>query len=788
MAFVKASLKRSYAESFLAELERNENQYFFFVAKGTTWANENSPPTYNDTVASENQVMGEIIGYKKIVPQNVIFAIPRYEWSSGVSYDRYDDSVELFSENDPKQFYVVTSVNGVYKCLDNNGGGLSTVEPAITTPTPFNTSDGYRWKYLTTLQESDIPYELTDYMPVEKASSAVDVGTITQFNTQIQAIPGELVRVDIANASGASAGVYQNSVFRTTENIANAYIQVAAFTKVNSETSTVKITDSVSLGRLRQASVSGFSVSNYVGHAIRVEASTANSSQVGNYGIISAVAETPNDITFTVKNDVIDFVVSPSTGSNWASVEILPFINVVGDGEGAYVKAIMNSAKNITGATVVSGGRNYTKVSCILNSNKTAITVHPTLRAVVSPKEGHGSNILSELNAQDVILIIDIGEEESEKIIGGGSYRQYGIIKNPVLSEGLNRIAGTESPLYRDVVLVCPIQYFSPNHFSGDPYNFITGIESGASAKVLGLRAYSSPNPSETWSSIKTVKSSFNFLTQKANKDIYYLSLDRAPVPSYIVGETVRQTVPAGTAIFQSVSYGFDVLSRGTVLSVAGSTLEVLLTSNSGFVSNVAGATLQAVVSGTTASITAVSPKGGENVLVSANIADVAQFVKDSSNNQLGYSVYEVGSPYSDLNEIPSYRGLYVLNIVTSANAATGGMDLTASQLTLNSFISGDTIVQGTTNGYDDYASGNVYYWDFVNPAYGKLYVSNVLGTFKSVRSHGMTGTTLGAFVVASVDKPEIKPNSGEIIYIDNVRPIQRVFGQEEEFRVRLGF
>lgn len=788
MAFVKASLKRSYAESFLAELERNENQYFFFIAKGTTWANENSPPTYTDTVASENQVMGEIIGYKKIVPQNVVFAIPRYEWISGVSYDRYDDSVELFSESDPKQFYVVTSINGVYKCLDNNGGGLSTVEPTITTPTPFTTSDGYRWKYLTTLQESDIPYELTDYMPVDKAISAVDVGTVTQFNTQIQAISGELVRVDVTNASGASAGVYQNSVFRTTENIANAYIQVSAFTKINSETSTVKITDSISLSRLRQASVSGFSVSNYVGYAIRVEASTVNSSQVGNYGIISAVAETSNDITFTIKNDVIDFVISPSTGSNWASVEILPFINVVGDGEGAYVRAVMNSSKNITGVTVVSGGRNYTKLSCILNSNKTAITVHPTLRTVVSPKEGHGSNILSELNAQDVILIIDIGEEDANNIIGGGSYRQYGIIKNPVLSEGLNRIAGTESPLYRDMVLVCPIQYFSPNHFSGDPYNFIIGIESGASAKVLGLRAYSSPNPSETWSSIKTVKSSSDFLTQKVNKDIYYLSLDRAPVPSFIVGETVRQTVPAGTSIFQSVSYGFDVLSRGTVLSVAGSTLEVLLTSNSGFVSNVAGATLQAVVSGVTAAITAVSPKGGESVLISATIADSAQFVKDSSNNQMGYAVYEVGSPYSDLNEIPSYRGLYVLNIVTSANAATGGMDLTASQLTLNSFISGDIVVQGTTNGYDDYASGNVYYWDFVNPAYGKLYVSNVLGTFKSVQSHGMTGTTLGAFVVASVDKPEIKPNSGEIIYIDNVRPIQRVFGQEEEFRIRLGF
>jgi hypothetical protein len=205
-------------------------------------------------------------------------------------------------------------------------------------------------------------------------------------------------------------------------------------------------------------------------------------------------------------------------------------------------------------------------------------------------------------------------------------------------------------------------------------------------------------------------------------------------------------------------------------------------------VANVPGATLEAVISGVTAAITAVSPKNGERLLISSAIGDSAQFIEDASGNQTGYSVYEIGSPYSNQNEIPSYSGLYVLNLVTSANAATGGLDLTSSQMTLNSFSNGDKIVQGTTSGYTDYATGDVYYWDFVNPAYGRLYVSNVLGVFRSVQTHGLIGTTLGAFVVASVDKPEIKPNSGEILYIDNVRPIQRIFGQEEEFRVRLGF
>jgi hypothetical protein len=74
------------------------------------------------------------------------------------------------------------------------------------------------------------------------------------------------------------------------------------------------------------------------------------------------------------------------------------------------------------------------------------------------------------------------------------------------------------------------------------------------------------------------------------------------------------------------------------------------------------------------------------------------------------------------------------------------------------------------------------------------LYVTNVTGKFKGVfgnrasEAYGVTGTTLGQYVVSSVDPPEILPTSGEILYINNVRPIQRTIGQKEEFRVRLGF
>jgi hypothetical protein len=190
--YIKASLKRSYAESFLTELERNENQYFFFIANPLPWSNENSPPAYTDTVGSEYSVMNRVIGYKKITPENVFFALPRYEWESGSVYTQYDDSVELFSDSLANPLYVITDEYKVYKCLENNGGGVSTQKPTEVFSQPFALSDGYVWKYLATVRESDLPYELSDYVPIDYAYNTEDTEVSNQYNTQITSVSGDV--------------------------------------------------------------------------------------------------------------------------------------------------------------------------------------------------------------------------------------------------------------------------------------------------------------------------------------------------------------------------------------------------------------------------------------------------------------------------------------------------------------------------------------------------------------------------------------------------------------------
>jgi hypothetical protein len=786
-SYIKASLERSYAESFLAELERNENQYFFFIGKGTTWANENSPSAYSDTVAAEYQAMNDSIGYKKINPANIIFALPRYEWASGTVYDQYDDTVELFSENDPQIFYVVTDENHIYKCLSNASGAQSTEKPSQVLSSPFTTSDGYRWQYLSTLRESDLPYELVDYIPVDFATISSDTETVNQYNAQIDAVSGSITRMVVSNSSGASAGVYPNAI--TQETLGSASTDFTLSVQTYTETSgvkKVKITESNSIGRIVAAvNSSAFGVNGFIGYALRINRSTVNTTQINNYGIITAVssgASPTNFYEFTVVDDVVDFsITNPATANDIVSVEIVPHIKITGNGNGAYAFARMNSSKNIVAANVVNSGRNYSKTLVEVISPKTTVTNHPSIRSVLSPKGGHGSNILKELNVKDILVIIEITEDDADTIISGGSYRQFGIIKNPLLSDGTSTVAGTSSQYYRDISLIPEIGV-DETIFDTTNVNMVIGSESYSTAKVVAVKSVT-----ETLVTLKTLSSSGKFITKQDRKNDFIITLNPAPAQNFIVGETVTQTVPANTTLSSGVQYGYDLTTTGQVLAVdsAGTKLTVRLTSEGNFVT---GVNIEGLQSLTSATVSDVVSRYGEYVwITNRSVSGTPQFLTNGTNATL-YKVVDVGPSYFDLDNTPSYRGLHVLELSTSISAATAGIDTTTAALTKNLYSNGDIVHQGVTGQFGHYATGVVYNWDFVNSSYGRLYLTDVVGSFKSVETHGLTGSTLGAYIVSAVQEPEIDRSSGEVLYINNVRPIQRIYAQEEEFRIRLGF
>ena len=74
------------------------------------------------------------------------------------------------SKIEDAEFYVVTDEYNVYKCLDNNNGGLSKIKPSGTQLDPIKSTDGYIWKFM-----YNIPINLRnkfytdEYIPVVSA-------------------------------------------------------------------------------------------------------------------------------------------------------------------------------------------------------------------------------------------------------------------------------------------------------------------------------------------------------------------------------------------------------------------------------------------------------------------------------------------------------------------------------------------------------------------------------------------------------------------------------------------
>jgi hypothetical protein len=154
------------ANSFIADVQDTRNAYYIFAGKPQPWPNDSQPtPTADSVEQTQLSVYGDLLFGKLVSNTDVFPLIPRYNWTTNTVYEAYDQSdADLFS----KQFYVMNDQFEVYKCIFNNRGANSTVQPRLaSTIGTFNTSDGYVWKYMYTLDsQANTKFTSSDYIPV----------------------------------------------------------------------------------------------------------------------------------------------------------------------------------------------------------------------------------------------------------------------------------------------------------------------------------------------------------------------------------------------------------------------------------------------------------------------------------------------------------------------------------------------------------------------------------------------------------------------------------------------
>jgi hypothetical protein len=191
-AVITSPFHSSVANSVYEEVQNRGAIYHYFVGQILEWDDETDPPLPNSSAAYENTVRNNIVQTKQIQINDVIKVVPRIDWEAQTVYDMYDDTYtqdNTSSTGAPSlkesNFYVLTQDFNVYKCIYNNGGAPSTVEPSGTSANYLETSDGYVWKFL-----AFIPLGLRNkfltaaFMPITRSikNRYYSEGTITGYN------------------------------------------------------------------------------------------------------------------------------------------------------------------------------------------------------------------------------------------------------------------------------------------------------------------------------------------------------------------------------------------------------------------------------------------------------------------------------------------------------------------------------------------------------------------------------------------------------------------------------
>jgi len=209
-AIVTNKFRLNNAEQFYESFSEASTSFYLFVGRPQPWTSttpygggsDSAPPTPLDNVDDEFMYYRDMQAAKRITSSDIQYAIPRHNWTTGTVYDYYrgdygaqwsstaSDIVKTVNAGtnlwaSTTLFYVLSSLNNVYKCMWNNAGATSTVEPTGTSNSELTTADGYVWKYMYTLTTSQVSNFLTaDFMPVTTdatvSAAAVD-GAIRHY-------------------------------------------------------------------------------------------------------------------------------------------------------------------------------------------------------------------------------------------------------------------------------------------------------------------------------------------------------------------------------------------------------------------------------------------------------------------------------------------------------------------------------------------------------------------------------------------------------------------------------
>jgi hypothetical protein len=126
-------------KNFQDTISSGESESYVFYGRPMAWDVPGTPNTITNSQAQINKTWSNILAMKKIYNNDVSLVFANNVWTTGTVYDYYTDNQDL---ND-LDYFVVTQDNHVFKCIDNNYGAASTVEPAPEDPNSYSYNIGW---------------------------------------------------------------------------------------------------------------------------------------------------------------------------------------------------------------------------------------------------------------------------------------------------------------------------------------------------------------------------------------------------------------------------------------------------------------------------------------------------------------------------------------------------------------------------------------------------------------------------------------------------------------------
>lgn len=404
------------------------DDYFVYAARHIPYAgSDTSIPVPNNSVSStDTDVYDNMIFAKRVTSADVAHMVKKNLWTSNTYYDMYD---HIDGDLENKNFFITVDDDteyNVWKCLFNKSTDTiqvnSTVAPSrvgsAADLNPVETGDGYVWKYMYTITKTQYEkFATSQYIPVIANTEVIEGATRGTI---------EVVKVEDAGAG------YDNYISEGTFLSADITIQGIP-TFYGAPATAVSIDD------------------YYQGCVIKITSGGA----VGEYRRIVNY-----EGTSTQKKFILDaaFLITPEPGDTY---EVYPYAFIWGDGEEStpaegivYIDAA--STNSISRVELLNVGENYRKAESYVSEQP--ITIPPSifdetyiqlpevvssstyfspasLRPIISPKNGHGSDPHNELFAKRVCLSAKFNNSESGIIPTENDFRQIGVIRNPLFTK-----------------------------------------------------------------------------------------------------------------------------------------------------------------------------------------------------------------------------------------------------------------------------------------------------------------------------------------------------------------